>query len=97
LLNLALPGDRVVLKPICRLGRFALRRRHLDLAPVLATAAICGLFRVYVKHYNTHRPHRSLELVPPAAVSRKNPVARSGDLKRHDRLGGLIHEYSYAA
>jgi len=47
--------------------------------------------------YNTHRPHRSLDLVPPAAIGHIRAIASSGDLKRHDLLGGLIHEYSYAA
>jgi hypothetical protein len=39
--------------------------------------------------YNTHRPHRSLQLVPPADVGYEHPIALSGDLKRRDRLGGL--------
>jgi DNA-directed RNA polymerase specialized sigma24 family protein len=56
-----------------------------------------GRARVFIDHYNAHRPHRSLELIAPAAVGREPPVAPSGDLKRRDRLGGLIHEYLYAA
>ena len=56
------------------------------------------MLREYTEHYNTHRPHRSLELMPPRAVARKDPVAaRPFELKRRDRLGGLIHEYRYAA
>jgi transposase InsO family protein len=34
---------------------------------------------------------------PPAGSDRERRVASSSDLKRRDRLGGLIHEYSYAA
>jgi putative transposase len=55
------------------------------------------VLRVFVDHYNAHRPHRSLELVPPAAIGRDRRFASSHHVKRRDRLGGLIHEYSYAA
>ena len=62
-------------------------RRHLE-------HVLC----VYVDHYNAHRPHRSLGLTPPAAIGSKPPVCSSSrELKRLDRLGRLIHEYSYAA
>ena len=47
--------------------------------------------------YNGHRPHRSLDLTPPEAIYRNQPVGSSRDVKRRDRLGGLIHEYGYAA
>ena len=63
-----------------------LNRRHLE-----------HVLRVFVDQYNAHRPHRSLQLVPPAKVGYEHPIALSGDLKRRDRLGGLIHEYRYAA
>jgi hypothetical protein len=48
----------------------------------------------YVAHLNHHRPHRALNqaaplrpLPPPAAPSQLN-------LRRRDRLDGLIHEYT---
>ena len=47
--------------------------------------------------YNGHRPHRSLDLTPPEAIYRNQPVGSSRDVKRRDRVGGLIHEYGYAA
>lgn len=62
-------------------------RRHLQ--RVLAT---------YVRHSNSARPHRSLNLdvpVPePAAAGRTEPAGR---IQRVDVLGGLIHEYCRAA
>jgi transposase InsO family protein len=73
------------------------RRACLDWLLILNRRHLGHVLRNYIEHYNTHRPHRSLELVPPAAVGREDPDAPSGDLKRRDRLGGLIHEYSYAA
>jgi putative transposase len=58
-----------------------LNRRHLD-----------RVLRVYVEHYNTQRPHRALNLRPPHPP-KPPPTATIGEVERHDRLGGLIHEY----
>jgi putative transposase len=58
-----------------------LNRRHLE-----------RLLRVYVEHDNTHRPHRALSLQPPQPRE-PPPSAIVGEIQRHDRLGGLIHEY----
>jgi transposase InsO family protein len=57
------------------------------------------VLRVYVDHYNTHRPHRALGLIPPVPGPRLRLVASSSPnrLDRRDRLGGLIHEYAEAA
>jgi transposase InsO family protein len=62
-------------------------RRHLE--HVLA---------VYVEHYNSARPHRSLNLQSPLPAAQL--PARTGrveQIERVDRLGGLIHEYRHAA
>jgi len=64
-------------------------RRHLE-----------RVLRIFVDHYNGHRPHRSLNRAPPDAPARKLCVVRpptAGDVERRDRLGGLVHEYSLAA
>jgi putative transposase len=73
------------------------RRECLDWLLILNRRHLEHVLRVYVDHYNAHRPHRSLDLIPPAAIGRARAITSSRDLKRHDRLGGLIHEYSYAA
>lgn len=74
------------------------RREWLDWLLILNRRHLIRVLREYFEHYNTHRPHRSLELMPPTAAACKDPlVARSLELKRRDRLGGLIHEYRYAA
>jgi putative transposase len=54
---------------------------------------------VFLEHYNGHRPHRALGLVPPAPVPSiwapaSDSVAR---VYRRDRLGGLLHEYTLAS
>jgi len=48
----------------------------------------------YADHYNSHRPHRSLQQEPP--TERAHPPAEVTGMRvlRRDRLGGLIHEYS---
>ena len=65
-----------------------MNRRHLE-----------RVLRVFVDHYNTHRPHRSLNLKPPDPAARKLRVLHppAAAVERRDRLGGLIHEYSLAA
>jgi transposase InsO family protein len=64
-------------------------RNHRHLDRVLA---------VYVEHYNSGRPHRSLDLQTPLPAHRP-PVSagRVEHIERVDRLGGLIHEYRHAA
>jgi transposase InsO family protein len=49
----------------------------------------------YVRHYNTARPHRGLDLDLPVPAPAAD--ARSGRVERTDILGGLIHEYHRAA
>ena len=63
-------------------------RRHLE-----------RVLRVHVDHYNSHRPHRSLNLAPADPTARNVAVLRpsAAVVKRRDRLGGLLHEYSLAA
>jgi putative transposase len=55
----------------------------------------------YLHHYNTARPHRSLNLQPPDPARRLTLVDSSstveGPVRRVDVLGGLIHEYQRAA
>jgi putative transposase len=65
-----------------------INRRHLE-----------RVLHVFADHYNTHRPHRALQLTPPAPHASKLPTIRppSADVQRRDRLGGLIHEYTHAA
>ena len=54
----------------------------------------------YVGHYNGYRPHRSLGQLPPQPKGVASAVLKNVDpsqLKRIDRLGGVIHEYRLVA
>jgi transposase len=52
----------------------------------------------YVEHYNTHRPHRSLDQhAPTRDVPCGSRVVDLSAVRRRDRLGGLLHEYEIAA
>jgi putative transposase len=54
----------------------------------------------YLRHYNTARPHRALDLQPPAparTLRAVGPPAGLPAVERVDVLGGLVHEYRRAA
>jgi hypothetical protein len=61
-----------------------LGRRHLE-----------HVLRVYRCHYNQHRPHRALQLLPPSGRDPR-PLNATAQLRRRDLFGGLIHEYDAA-
>jgi hypothetical protein len=57
--------------------------------------------REYEQFYNKHRTHRSLQAAAPLRAL-PEPIAEPGqithlDIRRHDRLGGILHEYQHAA
>jgi hypothetical protein len=68
------------------------RAECLDWLLILNRRQLERVLREYVEHYNEHRPHRVLKLQPPQPRE-PPPTPASGKVRRHDRLGGLIHEY----
>ena len=72
------------------------RRECLDWLLIINRRHLERVLRVYVDHYNRERPHRALELRPPDPDERRDRPLVS-EIRRHDRLGGLIHEYYRAA
>jgi putative transposase len=73
-----------------------LRRECLDHLLITGPRHLAVVLCEYVQHFNTHRPHRSLDQRPPAGVTQQRPLATIRPLRR-DRLGGLIHEYLQVA
>jgi hypothetical protein len=69
----------------------------LDRMLIINRRHLTAVLAEYVAHFNTHRPHRTLnqaaplQPLPPAALPSQLRV------RRRDRLGGLIHEYAQVA
>jgi putative transposase len=73
-----------------------LRRECLDHLLIAGPRHLNLVLQEYVEHYNTHRPHRSLNQQPPAGPTPPPSGAITRPLRR-DRLGGLVHEYVQVA
>jgi putative transposase len=75
------------------------RRECLDQLLVVGRQQLVRVLRRYVEHYNQRRPHRSLAHATPVPSERTEArnAPNFGRLRRRDVLGGLIHEYEYAA
>jgi putative transposase len=73
------------------------RSECLDWLLVLNRDHLDHVLRVFVDHYNGHRPHRALRLTPPQPTSSAVATWSGGQVQRRDRLGGVIHEYRVAA
>jgi putative transposase len=81
----------------------SLRRECLDRLLILGRRHLASAVRVYVQHYNEHRPHRSRGQRPP--LGKPPPISEPTSLslllperlRRRDQLGGLLHEYDLAA
>jgi len=69
----------------------------LDRILVLGRRHLEHVLRVYRRHYNEHRPHRALDLLPPDGPIPSQQATAAQRVRRRDLLGGLIHEYEAAA
>jgi transposase InsO family protein len=98
-------GARVIKTPVRapRANAFAerwvrtVRTECVDLTLVFGRGHLERILRTYTVHYNGQRPHRGLELKTP--VPRLDPLHSPEDgarVRRHDVLGGVIHEYELA-
>jgi transposase InsO family protein len=100
-------GIRVIRTPVrapnanAHAERFVrtLREECLDWLLILSRRHLERVLREYVDHYNHERPHRALELRPPEPSTQVIPLRprHEAGVSRRDRLGGLIHEYAWAA
>jgi transposase InsO family protein len=73
-----------------------LRRECLDHLIVLNERHLLNVLHEYVEHYNSKRPHRALALDSPDGRS-PPPIPESGRVVSRPVLGGLHHEYEWAA
>ncbi|MGW6480432.1 integrase core domain-containing protein [Streptomyces sp. NPDC055059] len=77
-----------------------LRLELLDRTLIWNEQHLRQALRAYELHYNEHRTHRSLQTAAPL-----NPLPQplepkritNLDIRRHDRLSGVLHDYRHAA
>ncbi|NCG23421.1 MAG: transposase [Actinobacteria bacterium] len=75
-----------------------IRRELLDRTIIWNQQQLERLVVDYIGHYNTHRPHRSLDQQPPEAPEPPPPVhGRHLRVVKSTHCDGLIHEYRNAA
>jgi putative transposase len=78
----------------------SVRRECLDRLLIFSRHQLEHVLRIYVRHYNRHRPHGALALHAPEQTGGNSAPLRvppDRQLHRRDLLGGLIHEYERAA
>jgi putative transposase len=91
-------GAEVVLTPVQapNANAFAerwvgtVRAECLDWLLIVGRCHLEQVLRVYIEHYNHHRPYRALRLEPPAPPADRDAAdeARRGGVRRRDLLGG---------
>ncbi|GGL20657.1 integrase core domain-containing protein [Mangrovihabitans endophyticus] len=79
----------------------ACRHELLDRTLIWNQAHLLHALREYEHHHNQHRPHRGIANARPLRAL-PDPTTKPAALthlhvRRHDRLGGLLHEYEQAA
>jgi len=72
------------------------RRELLDRVLIINQRHAATVLREFQRHYNHHRPHRSLGQAAPTRILPTAPT-EIRKIQRHDRLGGLLHEYQHVA
>jgi putative transposase len=69
------------------------RRECTDRLLIYNQRHLTRVLDAYAGHYNSHRPHRSLQQHPP--IPRPRRTVSAGQVSRHPILGGLINEYHH--
>ncbi|MEV0178982.1 integrase core domain-containing protein [Streptomyces sp. NPDC050625] len=77
------------------------RRELLDPTLIWNQRHLLHALREFDEHYNSHRPHQGIAnarpLHPlPMPVTDPEQITHL-DIRRHERLGGILHEYQHAA
>ncbi len=98
-------GARVVKTPVRapRANAFAerfvrtTRTECLDWLLIRSKRHLERVLEEFVEHYNAARPHRGIDLEVPIPYVSGWGLDDSTRIRRVDRLGGLLHEYSIAA
>jgi putative transposase len=69
----------------------------LDRILIINQRHAAAVLREFQRHYNDHRPHRSLGQAAPARPLPHSTPTDISKIKRRDHVGGLLHEYQQVA
>nr|WP_007517366.1 integrase core domain-containing protein [Pseudofrankia saprophytica] len=77
------------------------RRELLDRTLIYNQRHLLHTLRTYEAFYNAHRPHQGIAnsrplRPPPEPITAPDRLTHL-DIRRRDRLGGILHEYEHAA
>jgi transposase InsO family protein len=77
------------------------RRELLDRTLIWNQRHLLHALREFEDHYNSHRPHQGIANARPlhslpVPISDPEQITRL-DIRRRERLGGILHEYQHAA
>jgi putative transposase len=75
----------------------SIRRELLDSILIINERHAATVLGEYQHHYNSHRPHRALGQAAPLRPLPQRTTSATEDVRRRDRLGGLLHEYQQVA
>jgi len=75
----------------------SIRRELLDRILIMSQRHAAAMLRQYERHYNDHRPHRTLGQTAPLRPLPEHATTELNQVVRRDRLGGLIHEHEQVA
>jgi transposase InsO family protein len=73
------------------------RREILDRTLIWNLPHLRRILAEYEDHYNRHRPHRALHQASPRKALPELANLDQLKVRRRDRLGGVIHEYTQVA
>ena len=74
-----------------------IRRELLDRLLIINQRHAGVVLHEFERHYNGHRPHRTLGQAAPSRPLPRRTTTEIHKIERHDRLGGLVHEYQQVA
>jgi putative transposase len=76
------------------------RHELLDRTLIWNQTHLLHALREFESHHNQHRPHRALNSAPlqraPEPLTEPHRLDQL-NIRRRDRLGGILHEYQHAA
>jgi hypothetical protein len=75
----------------------SIRRELLDRTIITNQRHAASALTTYEDHFNRHRPHRALAQAAPLRALPERRQTDTSHVHRHDRLGGLLHEYQQVA